>query len=405
MSLARSFSLQWIASAYSAIISILLTFLYARLLGPETFGNYNYLLTLAALYAILQDGGFRTLIFRELTSPSFQNLKDHLVSIALGNNFLITIIGTLLLLSSPIKDSFLLALAIFSFGLVTTVTIFSSEFKGKGNFSADAQWRIISRTLGAIGSVVFILLFSPTIQWVFGGAIIGYSIALILRPATCKLKIIFKKLDSVVYRSLASLLIIDIATLIYFKIDIVMLRHIGNGLEEVGFYSAGSRFIEGLIMVHLPFATVLFREIRKRANHPNKVKFYILKLFFFGSASPIIIVPVCWYFSNEILRLCYGVDFANASPLFELLLISFFFMIPNLVLTQATLALDQEYYYAKVTCLAALINIGLNFYLIPTMGAKGAAIGTIVTESFLVILIGGGIYMWNKKSGHKIETL
>jgi O-antigen/teichoic acid export membrane protein len=114
---------------------------------------------------------------------------------------------------------------------------------------------------------------------------------------------------------------------------------------------------------------------------------------------------VCWYFSNEILRLCYGVDFANASPLFELLLISFFFMIPNLVLTQATLALDQEYYYAKVTCLAALINIGLNFYLIPTMGAKGAAIGTIVTESFLVILIGGGIYMWNKKSGHKIETL
>jgi O-antigen/teichoic acid export membrane protein len=405
MSLARSFSLQWIASAYSAAISILLTFLYARLLGPETFGNYNYLLTLASLYALLQDGGFRTLIFRELTSPSFQNLKDHLVSIALGNNFLITTIGALLLLAIPVKDSFLLALAILSFGLVTTVTIFSSEFKGKGKFADDAQWRIISRTLGAIGSVVCISLFSPTIQWVFGGAIIGYSIALILRPATCKLKTIFKKLDPIVYRSLASLLIIDIATLVYFKIDIIMLRHLGNGLEEVGFYSAGSRFIEGLIMVHLPFATVLFREIRKQANHSNKVKPYILKLFFFGSASPIIIVPACWFFSNEILRLCYGVDFTNASPLFELLLISFFFMIPNLVLTQATLALDQEYYYAKVTCLAALTNIGLNFYLIPTMGAKGAAIGTIITEGFLMILIGGGIYMWNNKRGQKIETL
>jgi O-antigen/teichoic acid export membrane protein len=405
MSLARSFSLQWIASAYSAAISILLTFLYARLLGPETFGNYNYLLTLASLYALLQDGGFRTLIFRELTSPSFQNLKDHLVSIALGNNFLITIIGALLILAIPIKDSFLLALAILSFGLVTTVTIFSSEFKGKGKFAADAQWRIISRTLGAIGSVVCILLFSPTIQWVFVGAIIGYSIALILRPATCKLKTIFNKLDPIVYRSLASLLIIDIATLVYFKIDIIMLRHLGNGLEEVGFYSAGSRFVEGLIMVHLPFATVLFREIRKRANHSNKIKPYILKLLFFGSASPIIIVPACWFFSSEILRLCYGVDFAKTSPLFELLLISFFFMIPNLVLTQATLALDQEYYYAKVTCLAALTNIGLNFYLIPTMGAKGAAIGTIITEGFLMILIGGGIYMWNNKRDKKIETL
>jgi nitrogen fixation-related uncharacterized protein len=39
------------------------------------------------------------------------------------------------------------------------------------------------------------------------------------------------------------------------------------------------------------------------------------------------------------------------------------------------------------------------------MGAKGAAIGTVITESFLMILIGGGVYMWNKKSGQKIETL
>ena len=184
-----------------------------------------------------------------------------------------------------------------------------------------------------------------------------------------------------------------------------MLRHLGNGLEEVGFYSAGSRLVEGLIMIHLPFATVLFREIRKRANHPSKARPYILKLFFLGFASPLLIIPACWFFSNEILRLCYGLDFANTSPLFELLLISFFFMIPNLVLTQATLALGREYYYAKVTCLAALTNIGLNFYLIPTMGAKGAAIGTIITESFLMILIGGGIYMWNNKRGKKIETL
>ena len=75
MTLAKSFSIQWLASAYGAAVSVLLTFLFARLLGPEIFGKYNYLLTLASLYAILQDGGFRTLIFRELTSPTFQKIK------------------------------------------------------------------------------------------------------------------------------------------------------------------------------------------------------------------------------------------------------------------------------------------------------------------------------------------
>ena len=72
-------------------------------------------------------------------------------------------------------------------------------------------------------------------------------------------------------------------------------------------------------------------------------------------------------------------------------------MIPNLVLTQATLAIDQEYYYAKATCSAALINIILNLYLIPTMGAKGAAIGTIITEGLLLALVAKGIISWRKK--------
>ena len=92
----------------------------------------------------------------------------------------------------------------------------------------------------------------------------------------------------------------------------------------------------------------------------------------------------------------YGVDFISASPLLNLLLISIIFMAPNLILTQATLAIDREYFYAKITCVAALINIGLNLFLIPSMGAKGAAIGTIVTEGIVMILIGGGIILWRR---------
>ena len=397
MTLAKSFGIQWLASAYGAIVSILLTFLFGRLLGPEVFGNYSYLLTLGSLYAIIQDGGFRTLIFRELTSPTFQQIKVSLVSLSLGHNILVTTTGVLILLALPLNDRFLLILAIISFGLVTTSTFFSSQLKGQGQFAEEAQWRVTTRTLGALSVLFFIFIFAPTIELILGGTIVGYGIALALRPRTCKLKVFFKKLDPVVYKSLASLLIIDIATLIYFKIDIVMLRHLGSGLEEIGYYAAGSRLIEGLIFMHLPFATVLFREMRTRASYPKKFTPYILKLFLLGSSSPIIIVPIGWFFSKEILRVCYGADFIGAFPLLNLLLISFFIMIPNLVLTQATLAIDREYFYAKITCVAAVTNICLNLYLIPAMGAKGAAIGTISTEVLLLLLIGSGILSWRRK--------
>ena len=397
MTLAKSFGIQWLASAYGAIVSILLTFLFGRLLGPEVFGNYSSLLTLGSLYAIIQDGGFRTLIFRELTSPTFQQIKVSLVSLSLGHNILVTTTGVLILLALPLNDRFLLILAIISFGVVTTSTFFSSQLKGQGQFAKEAQWRVTTRTLGALSVLFFIFIFAPTIELILGGTIVGYGIALSLRPRTCKLKVFFQKLDPVVYKSLASLLIIDIATLIYFKIDIVMLRHLGSGLEEVGYYAAGSRLIEGLIFMHLPFATVLFREMRTRASYPKKFTPYILKLFLLGSSSPIIIVPIGWFFSKEILRVCYGTDFIGAFPLLNLLLISFFFMIPNLVLTQATLAIDREYFYAKITCVAAVTNICLNLYLIPAMGAKGAAIGTIFTEVLLLLLIGSGILSWRRK--------
>ena len=397
MTLAKSFGIQWLASAYGAIVSILLTFLFGRLLGPEVFGNYSSLLTLGSLYAIIQDGGFRTLIFRELTSPTFQQIKVSLVSLSLGHNILVTTTGVLILLALPLNDRFLLILAIISFGVVTTSTFFSSQLKGQGQFAKEAQWRVTTRTLGALSVLFFIFIFAPTIELILGGTIVGYGIALSLRPRTCKLKVFFQKLDPVVYKSLASLLIIDIATLIYFKIDIVMLRHLGSGLEEIGYYAAGSRLIEGLIFMHLPFATVLFREMRTRASYPKKFTPYILKLFLLGSSSPIIIVPIGWFFSKEILRVCYGTDFIGAFPLLNLLLISFFFMIPNLVLTQATLAIDREYFYAKITCVAAVTNICLNLYLIPAMGAKGAAIGTIFTEVLLLLLIGSGILSWRRK--------
>ena len=396
MMLVKSFSTQWLASVYGATVSTLLIFLFARLLGPEVFGNYNYLLTLATLYAILQDGGFRTLIFRELTSPTFQEIKKSLVPISIGHNILVTITGVLIIFILPLKDSSLLILAIFSFGLVTITIFFSAQLKGEGMFAAEARWRVLTKTLGALSVLAFISIFTASIQSILAGTILGYGISLFLLPESCNLKFFFKKLNPIVYKSLGSLLIIDIATLIYFKIDIVMLNHLGNGLEEVGFYSAASRLLEGLIFIHLPFATILFREIRTRSKHTNDITPYILKLISFSLVFPIVIIPVGLFFSEEIIRLCFGSDFISASPLLNLLLFSIIFMAPNLILTQTTLAIDREYFYAKISCVVAFINIGLNLYLIPSMGAKGAAIGTIVTEGIVMILLGGGIILWRK---------
>lgn len=397
MSPLKSYGSQWFSTIAVAGISVLLTFFLGRLLGPQGFGAYNYLLTIASFCAIFQDGGFRILIYREISSPTFKDITHKLISIALGQNILVTFIGIVLVLVFPFDYKFILILSIISFGLGATTAFFSSQIKGEGQFDVDARWKILVRTLTATSILVFLFLKEPTLQWVFIGTISGYCIALACRPTKCSLNFQLKKLDYKVYKSLAALLLIDIGTLIYFKIDLLMLRHLGPGLDEIGYYAAASRIVEGLIFLHLPLATVLFRELRTRAEKNKNFLTFVFRCFLVGVLPPLIILPIGWIFSADILSLCFGPDYQHSYPVLNLLLIALIFMIPNLVLTQSTIASNQEYFYAIGTLLAAALNITLNFYFIPAYGTEGAVYGTIATEAFLMIYIGSGVILNQRK--------
>ena len=54
---------QWIATAYNAGVSIFLMFLLGRVLGPEAFGRYSYILTLASLFLFFKMVGLEPFFF------------------------------------------------------------------------------------------------------------------------------------------------------------------------------------------------------------------------------------------------------------------------------------------------------------------------------------------------------
>jgi len=394
MTLARPLVTQWLATVYVAGFSILMTFFLGRVFGPEIFGKYSYIITLASLFAILQDGGFRTLLFREFTSPSLLIKTDQLFSIALGHLLMITGLGLLIVLILPFQDKVSALLALAAFGLGTATNFISSVLKGKGDFNKEAGWRIIIRTLTGAGILGYILFMSLQVEWVFAGWATGFLVALTFQRVYPLKKVLLVKPNLQIYRSVAALLTIDVATLIYFKIDIVMLRHMGDNLHQVGFYAAASRILEGIMFLIFPFANVFFRELRLHANSPKKYLQLINKLVFYAGILTLLVVPLGMLFGKDIILLCFGSDYQPGAGLLYWLFISLFFMIPNLVLTQGALAINRENYYALGACGAALLNMVLNYFLIPVYGAKGAAFGTIVTEAFLLAFMGAGIYSW-----------
>jgi O-antigen/teichoic acid export membrane protein len=52
-------------------------------------------------------------------------------------------------------------------------------------------------------------------------------------------------------------------------------------------------------------------------------------------------------------------------------------------MTQSLVALDHNRIYLAITAFAVLLNVMLNYWLIPEYGAEGAAIATVITEALI----------------------
>ncbi len=376
---------QWAATLYAAAVSVGLTFLLGRVLGPGGFGEYTYILTLGSLYAILQDGGFSTLLFRETAKAALSPNRDRppLLSLALGHLAMVTLAGLLLLLLFPASQRFSLGAALLYYALFTASALVSAELKGRNNFSSEALWRALTRTATALGAGIALLFPAPGPAAVFLGLLAGQALTLatpFARPLAVRPRLTFHR-D--IYGPCAAFLCISAATTIYFRCDIVLLRQLTPDPAATGNYAAAYRLIEGVIMLATPLAHIFFRRLRVSLDDTAAFKRSFGLMLAVMAALSVCATLGGLLLGPFILTLAFGDKYADAIPLLSWLLASLPFILPNYVLTQALIALGRERYYAYLTVVAAVLNIGLNLLLIPHMAAKGAALATVVTEAAL----------------------
>lgn len=383
--LVAALSSQWGATLYAAAVSVGLTFLLGRLLGPAVFGEYTYILTLGSLFAILQDGGFSTLLFRETAKAALtvDRARPALMSLALGHLAVATLFGLLLAPLFPEADRISLGAAVLYYALFTASALISAELKGRNNFAAEALWRAVTRTSTALAAGVVLLFPSPGPAAVLLGLLAGQALALatpFARPLAVRPRLAVRR---EIYGPCAAFLCISAATTIYFRCDIVLLRQLTPDPAATGNYAAAYRLIEGVIMLATPLAHIFFRRLRVSLDDAAAFKrsFGLMLAVMTGLSACATLGGLL--LGPFILTLAFGDKYADAVPLLSWLLASLPFILPNYVLTQALVALGRERYYAGLTIVAAFLNIGLNLLLIPHMAAKGAALATVATEATL----------------------
>jgi O-antigen/teichoic acid export membrane protein len=400
-------SSQWIATGYVGAVSVVLNVLLARNIGPEFFGDYSYYMTIGSLVMMVQGLGFAQLIYREGACASLPGVchdSGGLFGTAVGYLLAATIAVQLLLFVLPMPDWRIFAPLLFFFSFQYLTELISANLRACGAFAREAVWRMAVRTSGVVGIVVMLYLYGLTVQNIFLGLLGGVGLLLLFASPV---KIPRPALDGLgnrhVRQAVLCIFAIEVATNLYYRSDILLLKYIGSGPLEVGYYSAAYRFINGITLVTSPLAVVWFRKMRINWQDPVVFWRIVSRICRALVLVALCLVGLAWALSREVVLVTFGPDFAASAGILPWLSLSLVFLLPNMILTQGVITLNSERTYAVGAAICVAINIGLNFLLIPTYGGRGAAWSTLATEAFLTCFLLHCISRRGKEIAHHAD--
>ena len=171
------------------------------------------------------------------------------------------------------------------------------------------------------------------------------------------------------------------ASIIYFRIDSVMLGLLGGG-EAVGIYNVACRLMEGTLILPIIFMNVVLPRLVKAADFRAAAGRAGGLLAAVGVA-----VSAAFAFSAPpLIAAVYGPAYAPAGSVSIVLALAIAPIYVGTLLTQALVASDRQLEYLRLAVLALIANVGLDAVLIPPYGEMGAAAATVATEVAVVIV-------------------
>jgi O-antigen/teichoic acid export membrane protein len=189
------------------------------------------------------------------------------------------------------------------------------------------------------------------------------------------------------------LIISGIMVSIYMKIDTIMLKEIlggKNGNEASGAYGTVVMFSEALNFVPVAIVSSLFPAILNAKRDDNaryqKRLQNLFDLMVWISLSFAIFIT----FASPYIYNLFKPEYASAAPVLAVHVWGSLFLFLGVASGQFLIAEGFNKLTFTRTGIGALVNIALNFILIPKMGMMGTAIATVIAyfvATFLIVLI------------------
>ncbi len=392
----HNFSWLFIDRIIRLAISLYVSIVVARYLGPEGYGIWNYLLSITMFFTAFVSLGFTSIIPREIVKNP--DKEEEIVSLA----FLIKIIGGVL--------GFILNILIFVWiknpdtnmllmvSLMASVLIFQSGNVSDFYFKAklQAKYSVIGR------NIAFIIVALLKLYFVYNHFSLPYFVASnaleMLIGSILVFSFYFKKGNSISFKKIdwnlglgflkdgLPMAVSALMVMLYMRIDQVMVTDIEGNVAN-GIYSTGVRMIEIVYFIPMALADSFFPGLVYSKKHEgekyvkNMLGFYSIMTYISLGIGIITII-----IAKPMMSLFFGQEFEGSGAVLQIFGFSIYSSFLSIAIGKYLIAENYTRIILVRSFLGLGVNVLLNLLWIPQYGFMGAAYASFVSY-FIPILV------------------
>lgn len=393
------------AQIITSLLTPFLLIFIARKLGDEIFGKYSFIIAMTQIFLVISDFGIKAVATRDVARDPTK------VGRYLGNIIFLKLLFSaltvlILILSVSLLDvprDTAIASYIFAGGLFFQSMSFAFRwvFHALQTMEYEALQRVAERAL--------LLVLSLAVLWKGLGLFALSVVFSITQIIICGISIFFvsKKIKfprikinmsfcTYIIKTAIFFALCEVLWMIYFKIDQVMLPMF-QGETEVGWYNKGYLIVNFLALIPMLLMTVMFPVLSNLyEKEKNRLKQTSERLFRYLITTVLFLVPVIFILSDKIITIIYGPDNPHPIKALKILIFAAIFVFPVHLLSHILASSNRHKQLALINFSGVIMNVGLNFILIPKFSYQGAGIATIITQAMLCLLLYASVWKFIK---------
>ncbi len=385
------------AEAATWALSFVMTVMMPRYLGPTGYGRFYLALSITGIMSILVEFGLNSLVAREV-SRNRQQAKMYLINAAVLKGGL-WVVGLVVVAAFarvaqyPVETQ--IAIAILAVGVLFSAesSLVIAVLQAHDRMQWVAITTVVEKALYVVLGVTALLLgygvLALAIVTVVGAGA-GLALDLWWFSRLARRRDVSAGWQGLELRGLLirALPFFSVAFFgaVYFRVDVVILSLLQSD-AVVGYYGAVYRLFQATYILPKAFLFALFPLFcRLSAEADDALASAAQKGLDLLLVVGIPLALGTCVLSDEIVAVLYGPQFASSVPMLRVLSVGVALMYANGVFVQLLIATEGQRKLALTAGIAAFLNVGVNFLLIPAVGGVGAAIATVVTEAAVICL-------------------